>query len=126
LADGTITVTVDHDDAAGNSGQTSDTANKDALADVAITAIADINAANDNNYGFSGTCETDGTANVDYSVVDGDSTTLQGSVDCATGAWSVSGLDVTGLDDGSITVTIDHVDDAANPGQATDTVAKDT
>src|SRR5690606_7363265 len=128
LDDYTITFTIDPIDAELYARHVDDTANKDTVVTLTLTSIADINAANDDSYGFSGTCETDGTNNVDYSVDDTNAgtTAVTGSVNCSSGAYTVSGLDLTGLDDDTITVLIDHADAAGNSRQVSDTAAKNT
>ncbi len=67
---------------------------------VAITSAPAITASNQSAYGVSGTCSADG-ANV---------TVLVGSISatavCSAGAWSIAGLDVSGLPNGPVTVTV--------------------
>ena len=46
---------------------------------------------------------------------------------CSAGSWSVTGLNVSGVADGSVAVTADHSNSAGNPAiQATASVTKDT
>src|SRR5690606_5650773 len=127
LDDYTITFTIDPIDAELYARHVDDTANKDTVVTLTLTSIADINAANDDNYGFSGTCETDGTNNVDYSVDDTNAgtTAVTGSVNRSDGRRTGTGRDTRGLGDDTITVLIDHTDAAGNSRQLSDTATKD-
>ncbi|UXC18388.1 hypothetical protein [Comamonas squillarum] len=66
---------------------------------VTITSAADITAANQSAYSVSGTCSVNGT-NVDVLVG-----SVSASVPCTSGSWMTSALNVSGLQDGTVTVT---------------------
>lgn len=91
-------------------------------AEVAITSSPTINIANASSYSFSGTCSEEGR-DVDYAIG-----SITGTVSCASGVWSVTGLDVSSVaDNASVAITADHVDAAGNAAtQASQNVLKDT
>ncbi|MGE8494367.1 beta strand repeat-containing protein [Comamonas sp.] len=66
---------------------------------VTITSAADITAANQSAYSVSGTCSVNGT-NVDVLVG-----SVSTSVPCTSGSWMTAALNVSGLQDGTVTVT---------------------
>src|SRR5439155_1013786 len=101
----------------------------DTSTSVSITAETDpVTGANQASAAVSGTSEAGDS--IDLTVSDGtpahdvtDSTTANGS-----GDWSFSGLDLSGLDDGSITYAVDAADSVGNTasdsvGATVDTVA---
>ncbi len=127
LNDGTITFTVTATDAAGNTATDSLTTSKDTVAPtVAITSVTDpANSANAANTTISGT----GTVGATISVVVGDgtnSTAAQTTTVGSGGTWSISGINVTSLNDGTITYTATASDAAGNTSTATRTAQKDT
>ena len=102
LPDGAVTVMASQT-AGGQTGSGSLVITKNAAGAapvVAITSAPAITASNQSAYGVSGTCSADG-ANV---------TVLVGSISatavCSAGAWSIAGLDVSGLPNGPVTVTV--------------------
>jgi hypothetical protein len=122
LGQGSVTITANHTDAAGNSATTaSTTVTKDTVAPtVTINAPANINFTNSTNYSLSGTCSENGNT---VSVAVGSTTA---SPSCLAGAWSVSGLNVSGNADGTVTITANHNDTIGNPATtASTTVSKD-
>lgn len=120
---GTIAITADHSDAAGNSAtQATSSVLKDTVAPtVSISVAATINNANKTNYIVSGACSENGKS-VSVSVGG-----VSGSGTCLTLAWSAT-LNVTSVSDGaSVSVTANHSDAAGNAAtQASTTVLKDT
>ncbi len=89
------------------------------LPTVSITYFPDIIASNELNYFFSGTCSEDGQ-NVQVSVGG-----LNSTVTCLLGAWSSGFINVSGLADGSTSLTADTIDVALNSAtQASLTVQK--
>ncbi|QMV72853.1 hypothetical protein HS961_08380 [Comamonas piscis] len=102
LADGAITVMASQS-AGGQTGSGSLVTSKDsagAAPSVAITSAPAITASNQTAYTVSGTCSADG-ANV--AVLIG---SLSASAVCNGGIWATSPIDVTGLPDGSVSVTV--------------------
>lgn len=126
LSDGTITYTATTTDAAGDTVNASKTATKDTVASIAVTLVTDpVTMLNKTNASASGTTEVGATVMV--TVTDGTTTTapVKATVD-GSGKWSVTGIDVSSLKDGSITYTATATDAAGNTGTATKTASKDT
>jgi hypothetical protein len=128
LADGTITFTATASDTAGNSQETSDTANKDATAPaVLIQAVTDpVNADNQATTSIHGTSEVDATISV---VVSDDGGGLTGSFTTTVdgdGDWSINNIDVTSLADGELTFTVTATDAVGNFTETSITATKDT
>lgn len=123
LADGAVTITANHSDAAGNTAtQASTSVTKDTTnPTVAITSNTAINNANRTSYPVSGTC-SENTRTVSINVGG-----VTGSATCTTLAWSTT-VNVNAVVDGpSIAITADHSDAAGNNAtQATASVLKDT
>ncbi|HXH75866.1 MAG TPA: choice-of-anchor D domain-containing protein, partial [Bacteriovoracaceae bacterium] len=119
----TVTITADHNDAAGNTAtQATTSVLKDTVdPTVAITSSPVINNANKAAYTVSGTCsENTRTVSVDVGGV-------LGTPACTALAWTTT-LNVTGVADSlTLAITADHTDAAANNAiQATTSVVKDT
>ncbi len=126
LSDGTITYTATTTDAAGNTLAASQTATKDTVAAVSIASVTSlIDQANQTNTSASGTTEVGATVTVTAS--DGTTTTnpVTATVDGA-GNWTATGIDVSSLNDGSITYTATATDSVGNTGTATATTTKNT
>lgn len=120
---GTVSVTANHSDAAGNlATPASTTVLKDTVAPtVGISAPVAINNTNKSAYPVAGTCSENGrTVSVSVGGVSATPT-------CSANAWSTS-LNVSGVGDGaSISITANHLDLALNPAtQASATALKDT
>lgn len=104
LPDGTITVTASQT-VNNQTGQGSTTTNKSTVSNpgetpvVTVSNAAVINAANQASYGVSGTC----SANGQPVVVTIGSVAAQAT--CSGGTWSVSGVNVSAVGDGPVTVT---------------------
>lgn len=85
---------------------------------VSITTAPTIDASNQLSYSVSGTCTTaDGTVTVSIGNV-------VVSVPCLNGVWTVSGVKVSGLPAGTVTVTASQTDAAGNTGTDTRQVSK--
>ncbi|WP_417207585.1 Ig-like domain-containing protein [Antarctobacter sp.] len=131
LGDGTLTLSVTLTDVAGNTGAAAtDTTTKDATAPAGYTVAFDqdpVNAANQTamSFTFAGAEVGAGYA---YSIAsDGGGVPVTGTGTIATITDVVSGLDLSGLGDGTLTLTVALTDVAGNTGtDATATVAKDT
>ena len=78
------------------------------LNSITLDTPANINAANANSYGLSGTCSPEGSSiNLD---VNGQTQ----SASCSAGIWSISGWDLSSVADStSVTVGVDLLDDQA-------------
>ncbi|MGB7251501.1 MAG: Ig-like domain-containing protein, partial [Phormidesmis sp.] len=134
LDDGPITVDVTSTDDAGNASPlASTTVTKDAAtpADPVLNGpIEDddiINAAEQADVFLEGTAEPDSVVDVTFTDAAGNTVTAQVSTD-DTGNWSLTGneADISGLDDGAITVDVTSTDDAGNVSNVvTTTLTKD-
>ena len=95
-------MSVSHSDLAGNEVTVTGTANNNVI--MTLTTPSHIDDDNELSYGVSGTCSEEGE----------DITLSVGSVSpstaptCASFTWEVTGLDVSGLDDGAVTITAAH------------------
>lgn len=124
LSGNSVTITAAQTDAAGNS--TTPPATRVVPMDlippvVTIETPAAIDASNHASYGVSGTC-TAGDGEVRVTVG-----TLVTTAPCSgAGTWTVAGLNVASLPQGSVTITASQTDAAGNVGQATATADKST
>jgi cyclophilin family peptidyl-prolyl cis-trans isomerase len=128
LADGTITFTATATNTAGNSTITTKTATKDTVATGTIDTItpSTINSLNDTGISVGGTTEVGSTVTiVATDSASGTSNTFDGTVD-SSGNWTASGIDVSGLADGTITFTATFTDTAGNTSTNSKTAIKDT
>lgn len=120
---GSVAVTANHTDLAGNSAtQASTTVAKDTSDPVvAITSSTAINNANKASYTVTGTC-SENTRAVSVNVGG-----VTGSPTCSAGTWTTN-LNVSAVaDSGTVAITADHSDSSGNPApQATGSVVKDT
>lgn len=132
LAEGPLTVTASVTDQAGNPASANDDIIHDTLAQVDDTVTVNagvvINAAEATSVSLSGsTAEIEASRPLQVTVEDGNggSLTFDTAV-AADGSWTLSNLDLSSLDDGTLTVTLNSDDRAGNPATATATVDKDT
>ncbi|WP_438426524.1 Ig-like domain-containing protein [Aquimarina macrocephali] len=131
LADGTITLSVTLTDVNGNTGSAAtDTETKETVAPTGYSVVINqspINAGNDNavSYTFS-SAEVGATYNYTFST-SGGAGTVTGSGTVASAGATISGIDLTGLADGTITLSVTLTDVNGNTGSAaTDTETKET
>ncbi|HTQ39322.1 MAG TPA: Ig-like domain repeat protein [Pirellulales bacterium] len=126
LNDGTITYTVTATDAASNTTTTSKTATKNTtVPSVAITTVTNpINTSNDTSTAISGTGTTGATISVVAS--DGTHSTAPQTTTVSSGTWTVSGIDVSALDDGTITYTVTATNSFNNTATTSQTATKTT
>ncbi|MBL3658255.1 beta strand repeat-containing protein [Fulvivirga sediminis] len=131
LGDGTITLTATLTDIAGNAGgSATDTKTKDTIAPSGYTVSIDqspINNINENSISFTlAGAEVSATYFFTLSS-SGGGTNVTGSGTVATASDQITGLDISGLNDGTITLSITLIDVTGNTGSAaTDTEIKDT
>ncbi|MCG8475423.1 MAG: hypothetical protein MI784_08120, partial [Cytophagales bacterium] len=131
LPDGTLTLSVTLTDPAGNAGSAAtDTETKDTETPSGYSVTIDQSPVNGSNYTaasftFSG-AEVSATYNYTFSTSGGSGTqTGSGTVSSAT--QTISGIDLTPVQDGTITLTVTLTDTNGNSGTAvTDTETKDT
>ena len=126
LSDGTITFTATATDALSNSATDMFTATKDTVAPaVAVTSATNpIGSANQSAVSVGGT--GDDGANISVTASDGTHTSNTVTTVVSGGTWSVSGIDVSGLDDGPVTFTATATDALQNHSASAAVSAKDT
>ena len=131
LGDGTITLSVTLTDGAGNTGSAAtDTKTKDTVTPSGYLVSLDQSAINGSNessvsFTFAG-AEVGATFNYGLSSTGG-GTNVTGSGTIATATDQITGIDLSGLGDGTITLSVTLTDGAGNTGSAaTDTKTKDT
>jgi large repetitive protein len=127
LNDGILTFTVSATDAFGNAANNTETAFKDTLAPALAlaTVTSPINASNANAISASGNAEA--TAIVSLTITDGVNTTIAYTTSSdITGNWSLSGIDVSSLNDGTLTIEVTATDASGNTANTTQTVLKDS
>ncbi|WP_282080668.1 Ig-like domain-containing protein [Aquimarina algiphila] len=129
LADGTITLSVTLTDVSGNTGSAAtDTETKDTQAPTGYTVAIDQNPINFGNtnavsYTFS-SAEVGATYNYTFST-SGGVETITGSGTIVTTTDQITGIDLSGLSDGTVTLLVTLTDPAGNEGLETmDTVNK--
>ena len=135
LNDGTLTITSDVSDLAGNPAtQASDSTTKDTSSPTISVAINDggdgrLNAAEDGSVAIAGTtsgAEDGQTVSINISS-SGGGTPINTTATVNSNSYSVTGLDLSSLNDGTLTITSDVSDLAGNPAtQASDSTTKDT
>ncbi len=130
LADGTITLSVTLTDVNGNTGiAATDTETKETVAPTGYSVSigqSSINGGNDDavSFTFSG-AEVGATYNYGFTS-DGGAGSVTGSGIVATATDQITGIDLSGLADGTITLSVTLTDVNSNTGlAATDTEAKD-
>jgi cyclophilin family peptidyl-prolyl cis-trans isomerase len=127
LNDGTITYTATQTDTSNNTTTSSKTTIKDTVPPmVSISSVTNpINIGNVTNTTASGTGEVGATISVMAS--DGSHTTTAATTTVGSGGtWSISGINVSALNDGTITYTATATDSANNSASSTKTANKDT
>ena len=104
LGAGTVTIAVTHSDPAENEGSASGTATRDNDIIITLGDAPHIGEENESAYALSGTCSEEGE---EVTVTVGMATPTPHQPSCSNFAWT-TGLDVSGLDDGEMTITIVH------------------
>ena len=127
LSDGTITYSATATDGFGGTANDSKTAAKDTVTNVSITNWTDpINAGNQTNVSASGTAEAADTVKLTISDA-GNAHSVGPFTTTATGGhWSFSGIDVSSLNDGTITYSVTATDGVGNAATDSETATKDT
>ncbi|MEE4247832.1 MAG: hypothetical protein V2I33_20735, partial [Kangiellaceae bacterium] len=131
LSDGTITLSVTLTDTNGNTGSAAtDTETKDTAAPTGYAVTIDqspINAGNDDavSFTFAG-AEVGATYNYTFTSSGGAGSVSNSGV-IATATDQITGIDISGLPDGTITLSVTLTDTNGNTGSAaTDTETKET
>lgn len=129
LADGTLTLSVTLTDAAGNTGtESTDTASKDTSAPAGYNVAIDQTAINnDNKAAMSFTfADAEVGAGYNYTVTSSGVGSVTGSGTISTANQQISGINVGGLSDGTLTLSVTLTDTFGNIGTtATATGSKD-
>ncbi|MEZ9597088.1 hypothetical protein AB4298_20965, partial [Shewanella sp. 10N.261.52.F9] len=129
LAEGELTLRAITSDFEGNIGTSTNTVVKDTLASVTIEFVDNdevINSAEQQAVMVRGTVsniENGQTITVTFS--DGLGSERSFTTVVVAGAWQLSGVDLTGFGDGSVTATVSVEDLAGNQASATDVIAVD-
>ncbi len=132
LDDDTLTLTVNLTDTAENLGaNTTDTVTKDADSPSGYSINIDqslITSANQTTLSFTfASAEVGATYNYSVDDTNGDTTTVTGTGTISTAIDQISGIDVSELDDDTLTLSVYLTDVAGNQGaNTTDTVIKDS
>ncbi len=126
LVDGKITFTVTATDPSANTATTSTTATKDTVVPaLTVASVSPINASNDSGVAVSGTVTVGATVIVVAS--DGVNSTSPQTATVAGGTWSIPALNLSALNDGSITFTVTATDPGGiNTTQMSTTAIKNT
>jgi cyclophilin family peptidyl-prolyl cis-trans isomerase len=123
LDDGTITYTAVITGGSGLTAQASLTATKST---VDITSVTNpITTSNDTSTTVGGTCDTNVTS-ITVTATDGNTTTAPQTATITSGTWTVTGIDVSGLNDGTITYTAKATDANSDVATSTSTAQKST
>ena len=132
LGDGTLNLSVTLTDTAGNEGiAATDSTTKEATPPVGYSVSFDqssVIASNETAISFTfASAEVGATYNYSIDDTNGATPAITGSGTIATATDQISGIDVSGLDDDPLTLTVYLTDSYGNQGSdATDTVTKDT
>jgi alpha-tubulin suppressor-like RCC1 family protein len=95
-----------------------------AVPTVAVSAVTTVNSSNKSSAHASGTVEAGDS--VKLSVSDGTTTAGPFTANVTSGNWSVTGMNLGSLADGTITYTATATDEIAQTADATKTATKDT
>ncbi len=130
LSDGTLTLSVTLTDNAGNSGSAAtDTVSKDATAPSGQSVTFAQSVVNDSNKSGIGFTFAGAEVGTSYSYTissSGGGTNVTGSGSIATATDQIAGLDLSGLADGTLTLSVTLTDGASNVAtDVTTTVTKD-
>ncbi|MBU2871314.1 hypothetical protein [Colwellia sp. E2M01] len=133
LSDGTLTYSVTAIDVAGNPATASTTTIKDSNAEITINVntnedVTDntVNAAEQNQVDISGiVTNIENGQSVTLTITDGTNSLISNAIVTA-GAWQVDDVNLSSLNDGTLTYSVEVNDLAGNPATASTTTIKDT
>ncbi len=125
LDDGPISYTAVITDGSGLTAQASAMATKST---VQITSVSPnpINASNDTSTTVNGTCETGTSVTISVTATDNETIITAPSIVVTNGTWSVPGINVSTLNDGTITYTVTATDTNNNVATTSLGVQKST
>ena len=123
LADGTVTISATQTDSVGNSATASSSATKNSVVAVTINTPATISFGNQAAYAVSGSCSASGSFYGTVAVTVG---SVSGSASCVSGSYTVTGLNVSALGDGSKTITAVHTYGVVSSAVQTTSATKST
>ena len=106
LQAGTLNLSMSHSDLAGNEVSVTSTATRADEVILTLTTPVYIDEENETSYSVSGTCSEDGD-DITLSV---GSVSPNAAPTCTNFTWEVTGLDVSDLPDGAVTITAVHDD----------------
>ena len=127
LQDGQVAIAANYTDTTDNPVQQTKHTEKDTRApQLEISSYSNILSANRNSYSMNGRCsERNGQVTVVLTDSNNQTDSPSSPVICTNGqTWSVSGFDVSGLANGSITIEVSQRDTLRNRGVASGTVTK--
>ncbi|TVZ09508.1 CHU domain-containing protein [Cellulophaga sp. RHA_52] len=131
LTNGTITVTADVTDIAGNPATDNDPITlENTIPTIDITTPIEgddvVNAAEDNDVTISGTTtDVEDGQTVTVTFDDGVNPVITTTATVSAGNWTAADADISGLNNGTITVTADVTDVALNPATDNDPITLD-
>merc|ERR1711943_61473 len=120
LNDGPITITTSTTDEVGNVSTTvtiveQDTSGPTSTINTPVSGDDIVNAVEDNSLTLNGESEPDSMVTVTLTDENGDTVTVMTTTD-QNGDWNINNIDISGLDDGPITVTVMATDEFGNEG----------
>merc|ERR1712100_79944 len=120
LTDGGITITTSTTDEVGNVSTTvtiveQDTSGPTSTINTPVSGDDIVNAVEDNSLTLNGESEPDSMVTVTLTDENGDTVTVMTTTD-QNGDWNINNIDISGLDDGPITVTVMATDEFGNEG----------
>lgn len=131
LAEGPLTVTAVISDIYGESISANDTTIKDTLADISVAFQGNgdnyLNQFEIENTRIEGSIENvDDGQLISLTITDSIGTSLNFTTTVTGGNWSLDGVDLSGMAEGTLTVVANTTDIAGNPTTAPNTIIKDT
>ncbi len=126
LSDGSLTITAQASDLAGNPATASESSLINTLAKIDINIVERCvdNLEIIDLYGF--VFDVDDAVPVSITITDSNGTQLSFVVNANNGTWSLKAPDISALVDGTLMITADVVDFDGNPASAQTTYEKDT
>merc|ERR1711943_47990 len=121
LNDGPITITTSTTDEVGNVSTTvtiveQDTSGPTSTINTPVSGDDIVNAVEDNSLTLNGESEPDSMVTVTLTDENGDTVTVMTTTD-QNGDWNINNIDISGLDDGPITITVIATDESGNDGE---------